>query len=215
MGLTVYTQKEKLTLGGDRPGVILSLCLPRVREEDRIAKGFTAYYGSLRSGFLGFAKEVLQKKAEGESKPCGAVLSTVVSWDGDGLVSLYVDASVTIGEDRRHHRISQLWRKDVGILVKSAQVFNRGWVRAIKPLLVNAAAEYAEDGATPLFADWERQVRDKFDKERFYLTPKGIVFYYQGGELSPKPKPVPLHLPWDCLSSMVRPSFLPFLPKEE
>jgi len=215
---SVYTEKEKIAFGEDSPTVVLNLCLPRVREESRLTKGFTAYYNALRAGFLQFAEGTLQKKAKGERgedfKPYGAVLSAITAYDGEGLISLYVDASVTVDDKRRVSRISQLWRKDIGTIVKSAQFFRQGWVKRIKPLLVNAAAEYCENAATPLFADWEKQVRDRFCKEQFYLTPKGAAFYYQPGDLSPAAKCVPLHLTWDCLLPLVKPSVSALLPKE-
>ena len=212
MQSAVYTKTEKSTIGEDTPLVLLNLCLPQVRTEDKspFTKAFGAYYKALSPGFMQFCEGDLKREAKnaasGEGfKPYGAVLTTVIAMENQSLVSLYVDASIAMGDRKRTHRLSQLWHKDTGTLIKANRLFEKGAVKKLLPLLRDCAEEYMAKTGTPLYSDWESLIKKRFERERFYLSPKGASFYYQAGELNAGPKPVPLHLPVDGLLPLLKP----------
>lgn len=217
---TVYTETEKITVGKEAPLIYLNFCLPRLPEGDKtpLVKSFTAYYKALRTGFLQFAEGALQKSARAKTgegfKPYGAVLSAVVAYENEGLASLYVDASVSTGEEKRVHRISQLWRKDIGTLLKARQLFVKGASKKLIPLLLDSAERYMESTGNALFSDWEKQLKKNFEKDRLYISPKGFVFYYQAGVLSAKQKPLPLHLPMESVAPLLKPESAKLVLKE-
>lgn len=190
---------EKLSLGEEKPLVLLNFSLP----EAQGLKGVSAYAAALKEGALSYANKKLLPKANKESagegfKPYGVVLQTVISYETEKLLSLYTDALITLSGTRRIHRMSRLWHKETGVLLPFNSLFKKQSVKSILPLLVSAAADYAE--STPLYADGEKQIKSCFNKEQFYLCPKGIAFYYQAGELTNKEKPVPLYIDKEALA---------------
>lgn len=218
----VYTVTEKSKIGDSRPLVITNLCLPRTRDADKtpFAKAFNAYYKALSTGFMQFCTGALQREAAKSAtaegfKPYGAVLNTVLALENQSLVSLYVDAVLTMGEQKRIHRLSQLWQKDTGTLIKASRLFEKGAFKKLLPLLADGVEEYTEKTGTSVYSDWETLLKKRFDKEQFYLSPKGMFFYYQAGVLSAAQKPLPLHLPMDSLVPFIRPNVATLILQEE
>lgn len=197
---TVFIQDERLSLGGDPPRVLARFSLPYVRENAKapFAKSFTAYYTAMREGFLQYLEGSLVKKAEAEAaegfKPYGGVLSSSLGLETAGLLSLYTDAVVSMGGEKRIRRKAELWHKDRGVLLDTRAVFENGSAKKLYPLLGESALRYSEKNNSPLYSDYQKQLKKHFSPQNFYLSPKGAVFFYQSGTVSPLQKPLPLHL---------------------
>lgn len=206
----VILESEKLSIGGDPPKVLARLCTPCVTKNapPTFAKSFTAYYKAMAEGFRAYLEGKLAPMAEskGETRPYGAVLNTVISLEGENILSLYTDAVLTMGEEKHCHRTAKLWSKDRGVLIKPGRFFVKGAVKKLLPLLGEAVGGLRE--TPPLYADWEKQLKKHFSPHNFYLCPKGIAFFYQGGRLCPLQKPFPLFLPMEAVKPYVNPDFL-------
>ena len=71
MQSAVYTKTEKSTIGEDTPLVLLNLCLPQVRTEDKspFTKAFGAYYKALSTGFMQFCTKRQHPQEEKSQAP--------------------------------------------------------------------------------------------------------------------------------------------------
>lgn len=199
------TAVERQTLGEDK--VRVSLTLPALAENDAspLKKGFSRYYGGMRTGFLRFARVSLLKRAEGSATPFGAVLKAVVSYENESVVSVYVDAAVSTDAGRSVTRLPQIWDKKSGTLIRGDKVFVRRAKRALLPLAESSALARAESAAVPLYSDWKELLKRRFDLNAFYLSPRGLVFVYGAGVLSEKNEIFPVHISKDELTGLVVP----------
>lgn len=212
---TVFIKDEKLSLGGDKPRVLARLNLPLVCENAKapFAKSFTAYYNAMREGFLQYLEGTLVKSADASAgdegfKPYGAVLSCTLGLETEAVVSLYTDVAISMGDKKRVHRGAALWDKAMGVLLKPTQVFEKGGTKKLCPLLASAAETYSEKTNSPLYSDYEKQLKKHFSPNNFYLSPKGVVFFYQAGVISSLQKPLPLHLPMEEVRPFLKGHFL-------
>lgn len=206
----IITETEKKVFGDDG-AVRLSLTMPCLQGKGKtpFTKAFNAYYQGISTGFTQFAGGALLKaataaKTEEGFKPYGAVLKAVPCFENQTVAALYVDAAVTTGGTRRIHRISQLWHKGNGSLISFGAVFEKGAARGMLPLILKSAAARGESAAVPLYADWELRARKEFNKRQFYITPRGLVFFYQGGVLSNRPDVFPVHISIDAATPFIK-----------
>lgn len=172
------TTTERLILGDDR--VRLCFTLPSLPEnaETPLRKGFAAYYGGMRRGFVSFAKDRLLRRSKNASLPIGAVLRAVPCHENAHVLSLYVDAAVTVDGCRRVSRLPQLWDKKSGALVRTERLFAGRRLRALLPLIERGALRRAESAGVPLYSDWRLRLRRGFSARQLYLSPRGAVFFF-------------------------------------
>lgn len=205
MAYTLTATTEKETLGKDAPLVVLNLCLPKIEEKrpTPFGKRFNSYYEGIGAGFKRFTRDSLLKAAERAArgngfKPYGAVLKTEVCRDTDRVLSLYIDAAVT-ADSRRLHRTAQLWDTVRGVLTGFDGLFLPKARKKLLPIIGTHAVARSESAGVPLYADAEAQIKKHFNPAQLYLSPRGLVFYYQGGTLSNRAEVFPVHIPREAL----------------
>ncbi len=153
------------------------------------------YRDYLRAFYRFCAKDILPPAradflaAASESRPLPlteATLSSTVTYERSGIVSLYTDLTVTAPGRSFSSRTADTWDLKSGCPLSLDCFFPSG--RAPKKDLVRFARECAvrriEEGA--LFReDYRRALRRYFSARRFYLTDEGLVFFYPRGCAAP------------------------------
>ncbi len=197
--MELYTKKETLK---DENGVfaVLSFTLPKVKNAHR----FNKYYEGVAESFKGFATTRLCKPPLRQSDaPVGLVLNTVVSTESRGVISLYVDASVSGGGTPRRRRIGATWDMRGDVLLPYAALFNCG-KKKLLPLLVAEAERKSQGAAVALYPDYKTRLSRFFDKKNFYISPRSAVFFYQGGVLNEKNAPFALPLSEEAVRPLMK-----------
>lgn len=171
--------------------VRLKITLPTPME-DKWAKSFNAYISALREGFTAYGNTTLAKEAARLNTTLGGALNTVLCFENDRVLSMYVDAVVTDSGGSRFHRMATLWHKGGGTLIAPKALFVGG-KRDILPPLLSSFREKVSHGAT-VYSDGEAILKRRFDIKRCYISPGGLVFYYPGGVLGHGVEPFALPL---------------------
>ncbi len=183
--MNLITKKKELGDGRVR----LVTTLP---DTEKCHRRIGTHYEKLGKGFSQFAeKRLLPRVKEGDC--AGAVLNCLVCHETPDCVSTYTDVSVTLGGDSRYSRISSTWDTKHGTVLSFSQLFDCK-KKALAELIADAAAEKMQRASRRLYSDYRIRVSKRFDTERFYISPNGVVFYYLGGDISDYPRPfaVPL-----------------------
>lgn len=205
MQKTVTTVNEKQTLGDDNVRVSITLPALRGGEKTKLEKGFSRYYGSMKTGFLRFAGGSLLAKAKNADIAFGAVLKAVISFENENAVSVYVDAAVSTDDGRRLTRLSQLWDKKSGTLVSPDALFAKHARKRLLPLIEKSIQQRAESAAVPLYSDWKDVAKHSFDKGRVYISPNGLVLFYPALALNEKNEVFPVHISANELTAVLSP----------
>lgn len=205
MQYSLRIDPERIVLG--EGAAFLKLALPYIDEKGSGAfyKRFTAYVEGIKKGFLHYAQKVLLPAAASRKggPPYGGGINTELCHRGKGLVSLYMDATVTDGNGRRTYRLPLLWDTDRGVLINPKRLFVKGASKKLTALIAAAIEAKAAALALPLYSDWAAIARRRFDIERFYISPLGGVFFYQGRTLSERPEPLALPLSAELLGPLL------------
>lgn len=126
-----------------------------------------------------------------------AVLSYRITLNADCTLSLYFDRyEYTGGERGNTERSSQTWDLQTACRVRLKNLFQAGFLYGtyamnriedqIEERLVNGTGEY--------FSDYVNRVEEGFRDENFFLTPRGIVLYFQQYDLAPYSEGIPSFL---------------------
>lgn len=190
MSNSVKIQTERYTV--EDSAVRVKLALPVLSTDSAAyAKRFAAYYGALSSGLAAYASGTLKKAAEKNGGAAyGAAINTVICHENGRVLSLYTDAAVTDADGSRFYRLPQLWDKESGCLIDARRLFDCK-KRAITAALCDALEEKEQSGCE-VYSDAPSILKSRFDIRRLYITPAGIVFFYNGTTLSRKKEPFPL-----------------------
>lgn len=190
--VNIETAREEQGDGAVR----LKIALPRLLEEDGVfARRFASYYGEVERGFRAFVeKRLLPKALKDGRQPYGAAINTVVCHDNPRVLSLYVQSTVSDGDGKHVFRLPCLWDKKSGTVIRPKSLFRKKSKAALLSLICRGIERKQEATLVPVYADGLSIARRRFDEERIYLSPCGLVFFYQGGVLSHEAEPfaVPL-----------------------
>lgn len=117
-----------------------------------------------------------------------AVLAYKVTYNDDCTLSLYFDRyEYTGGAHGSTTRYSDTWNLLNSSIITLNQMFSRSinYVDySIKWILKQIEIDI-KNGQNIYFEDYEKNVKKYFNPEHFYLTPKGIVVYFQQYEIAP------------------------------
>ena len=199
--ISIATEKE--VFGDDEVRASVSLPVLPEKAEIPLAKSFSAYYGRMRKGFMRFAGRELLSMAKGGEVPAGAVLKAVVSSENADAASVYVDAVVTVKGRKYLHRLPQLWDKKSGTLAAAKSLFSRKAASVLFPLVEEGVVKRAESAGISLYSDWKIIAKRRFDIRRFYLSPRGAVFFYPAETLNERNEVFPVHISAGELKSAV------------
>lgn len=153
------------------------------------------YYEYLRVFWRFCLKNILPRAKEdfcaaaAQSRPLPLVevtLRSAVTYEKNGIVSLYTDLVTDASRYRFHTRSADTWDLKSGYPVALTALYPAGY--PIKKELVRfarqKAAERIEAGAV-FCENYRRALRKHFSSRRFYLTPQGLVFFYPRGIAAP------------------------------
>ena len=156
----------------------------RIRRIERYYHNYAACYERYCGRFIFPAASSAFRTALESGKPFlpwRAELKTTVTAKSETLLSLYIDAKETAyGECISHLRRADTWNLLDGYPFHLSDFFPGEllWRRSIQRTARESLLSRSEDGPT-LREDWKRRLRTEFNPENFYLTERGLVFYYQ------------------------------------
>lgn len=132
------------------------------------------YYDSLRNQFPVRSYDVM-------------MIYQITYYD-DGIVSLYSDDyQYTGGAHGNTIRSSDTWNLQTGTKVMLRDLFPPGfdYTAYITDQIASQAAEQVRMGTNQYFDDVNNLIKQNFNEESFYLTPGGIVIYFQQYDIAP------------------------------
>lgn len=143
-------------------------------------------------------------------RPWQAQLVYTVTYNEDGLLSLYMDAwEQAGGAHGMTVRCADVWDlrdggpRSLGSFFPPRSRWRRELLTAVRTQIEARIAT----GESIYFDDWEKRVETAFDPGRFYLTGEGITVFYPLCSLAPYVEGIPtFSIPWPIP---------PELPKEE
>ena len=194
----IYELKTEKNEYLSKDGALLvksSVTLPRFTEEWRFAEKVNAFYDGISGNFGTFCEKKLKKRAlkrppDLRSAPFGAVMKAKVTYADGEYVSVIIDTFLFDGSRRGGTaRVAQVWNRTDAFL-ESADRFITPELRSrVTEIMASEARARGAQG----IADYKNRVGSRiascFSPERFYLTPSGIAFFYDPGELSESPFP--------------------------
>ena len=160
--------------------------------QKRINRFYRQY---LRAFYRFCAKELLPRaKADfsdalAQSRPIPvthAALRSTVTLDGNHILSLYTDLTASGSGRNFHTRSCDTWDLKTGYPLVLCDFFPTEGIPK-KELIVFAREKATEriNQGIAFHKDYRRALRRYFSSRRFYLTPQGLVFYYQPGCAAP------------------------------
>ncbi len=206
MTQSIRIETERQVLGEGAAFIKLSLPVLDGGTDSALGKRLAAYTERLKKGFLHYAgtKLLAASASRGGGAPYGGGLNTVLCHQSAGVLSFYIDATVTDGNGRRTHRLPFLWSVKGGTLIKPGRLFQKRAEKKLLPLILKGIDEKAAALSLPLYSDYAAIARRRFDTERFYISPTGAVFFYQGRTLNERPEPFALPLAVHALRPLLQ-----------
>jgi|LSQX01.3.fsa_nt_gb hypothetical protein len=100
------------------------------------------------------------------------------------ILSLYFDRyEYTGGAHGNTIRTSQTWNLDKGQMIKLSEIFE--CLFDYKNYIINEVIKQIEKNPDLYFDNYEELVKQTFDPNSFYCTPKGVVVYFQQYDIAP------------------------------
>ncbi len=190
----------------NEPLVHLSMTLPRVAgaRPTPSLRRLQRHYQYLQRRFGGLTKNALCKSARKEREraqkgelpfvPYLADLQYTESFNAQGFVSLFYDRSVDMGGVKKVAlRGADTWDVRSGGPVTLSMFFpeEKHVEKMILNEIVAQARRRTESGVAFYFEDLRQNMKKHFDREQFYLTPQGLVVFYQPSTVTPAEYGVP------------------------
>ncbi len=117
-----------------------------------------------------------------------------ITYNRDKLLSLYCDEyTFTGGAHGSTVRKSQNWDLELARQI-SLQAFSKGnpyFIIDILKQINEQIAKQIEDGTGAYFPEYCQLVLETFNLESFYLTPKGIIIFFQQYDIAPYSSGIP------------------------
>ncbi len=165
-------------------------------KEDGFAKRFNGFYELLSKRFEEFSKTKLYKEANRYKALCekdfekfGAVMRYICSYSDEKIISIVVDVHLFCGEKQETKRLSQNWDLSSGRMLVYEDFFDEKDESEIIIGIKSEAKLRRDTEATSFFGDYEKKIKKGFNKNNFYLTPKGYGFFYPPLYLSERESP--------------------------
>lgn len=184
--------KKEVLSENKRELLFINITYPVFESEKQkeLCKNLTEYYEKGTEAFLKFCRERLFEglKREENKYKCGIVMNAKVSYLDEKYLSVITDISYFDGKTRRTRRLHDNFRfcGEYPLTLRA---------RHFLPLTKRAKRLYTDeicskiisgDGGFCYNGDAVKTAKRHFDAERFYLTPKGVAFYYEKGTILPE-----------------------------
>ena len=176
--------KHEITHDGT-PVLAINLSYPTFSgENEKTLKRLNDFYKDLAFGFFDFCKQkhapLLVKgmeKGKAVSKN-GATMSWYLSHCNGRLASVICDLSYFDGTTKRSERLVHNWDMRDGCPCRACEVFEKS--RFAKNLYCEEISSKIENGEGKFdyYEDAPAIAKKHFDFDKFYLTPKGVAFFY-------------------------------------
>lgn len=151
------------------------------------------FYRSLAEKYGEYAENVRAKKAaatlknEPERRAFGEILIPKVILTKDGkYISVILDVTSYDGIFAKERRLSQVWDTKTGYLIKYTSVLPLSEKKAADIIERNLEKELMSGDVHDYYNGCRRLCRKHFSPSCFFVTDRGIVFYYQSGLLCPQ-----------------------------
>lgn len=168
------------------------------------ARTVNEYYSSLAREKGDYCRSVLYPRAVESAKysrernyPFFAYefdMSYKVTYNEGCVVSLYMDQyEFTGGAHGSTLRTSRTWDFETGrqLTLEDFYRHNPGFIRDIQNWIEYEIAGRLKSNPSTYFDDYPKLLRSTFQDGNFYLTPKGIVLYYQQYDIAPYSSGIP------------------------
>lgn len=127
-----------------------------------------------------------------------AVQSITITYHSDCIVSLYYDRYLfTGGAHGTTTRYSDTWNLENGHRIEVGEFFKSSdFKKNVMNSIIAAIADYKKryPDSTIYFPEYMENVKASFRKNQFYLTPEGIIFYFQEYDIAPYSSHIPQFL---------------------
>ncbi len=122
-----------------------------------------------------------------------ALVVYTMTYNQNCTISLYFDKyEFTGGAHGNTVRYSDTWSLQKGIQIKLSRLFaNQNYKGYIIKTINEQIAEQIKNGSNQYFENYSQLVAENFNEDNFYVTPKGIVIYYQQYEIAPYSSGIP------------------------
>lgn len=116
-----------------------------------------------------------------------------VTYNQNCSISLHFDQyEFTGGAHGNTVRNSDTWNLQKGTKIKLGHLFtNKNYKDYIIMTINQKIAEQIRNGTNQYFENYKQLVTENFNENHFYLTPKGVVIYYQQYEIAPYSSGIP------------------------
>jgi len=163
---------------------------------------FNRYYQSYAKAFVRYCQRELLPRVTEEYhqavQSSGALpsyrveLHTTVTLHTDTLLSLFTDSVETGGRRRLVLRRGDTWNLATGYPMEAKTFFPHGGCR--KKLLTLAEAQICQEqqrGVSCYDTQYRQTLRTAFNSQNFYLTDRGLCFFYQMYAIAPAAEGIP------------------------
>ena len=122
-----------------------------------------------------------------------ALVVYTTTYNQNCTISLYFDKyEFTGGAHGNTLRYSDTWSLQKGIQIKLNSLFaNQNYKEYIIMTINQQIAEQIKNGTNQYFENYRQLVTQYFNENSFYLTPEGIVIFYQQYEIAPYSSGIP------------------------
>lgn len=125
--------------------------------------------------------------------PYEAVMVYSVTYNQNCALSLYFDQyEFTGGAHGNTVRDSATWNLNQGRIMRLAEFFPAN--RNYRAYIINMVIEQISRDPTNYFEDYKNLVAQYFNPNSFFLTPEGIVVYFQQYEIAPYATGIPMFI---------------------
>ena len=186
------------------PVLQADISLPQPTEKNRrIARRIHRFYQLQSRSYLHYCEHWLLPKAaaacrraleEGTSLPCyTAKLTHRITCNENGIWSLHTDSAEFTGGRPLILRRGDTWDLAEGVPMPLTAFFPRR--TPIRSCIVKTAAaeiRRQEEAGTARYADnWPQALKRTYNRENFFVTPEGVVFFWQMYAIAPAAEGIP------------------------
>lgn len=214
MKVNHWEEKETVTHDGKDILRIHLRCPVFEGAREECCKKLNDFYADAAKEFMDFCKKkyaptLIQKRKHAQGTPygCGASMNWYLTFENEELLSLITDISVFDGQLRHTRRYAHNWNLAEGVPIPAKVAFST--TSACRNAYVLQICEKIRrgEGGFPYDKQAESAAKRYFSFDQYYLTPRGVAFYYKNGLLFPSDSRYPafvipfsqiegLTLPW-------------------
>ncbi len=158
-------------------------------------KAFNNYNKKMLSEIMKKIDEELYDKAikqydildkENSYAPIEIKSSVDLMFSDDKFVSLFTDVYYSLGAEGDYmKRYSQTWNNKTGALVPLKSLFSdKKWKEKIMLNLNPQIKTFEEEMGISCYPEWNKELNESLERNRYYLTEEGIVIYVPQGHMA-------------------------------